>query len=157
MCWLELPRQPAEKRHGEWVDATYPVSPDVPRVQSFPPPSITRVSEMPHKPLNVTRIDTIVHMGTHLDAPRHFFLDGPAMESIPLQRLMGRGVSEVQRELKYFPFRLADNVEEGEVPRVQLGELSFTPPEISAYVLRQLKRNAERFLLYFIKWNAVLN
>jgi molecular chaperone DnaK (HSP70) len=28
---------------------------------------------------------------------------------------------------------------------VRLGELSFTPPEISAYVLRQLKRNAERF------------
>jgi molecular chaperone DnaK (HSP70) len=58
---------------------------------------------------------------------------------------MGRGVSEVQSEHKLFPFRLADNVQEGEVPRVQLGELSFTPPEISAYVLRQLKRNAERF------------
>jgi len=36
-------------------------------------------------------------------------------------------------------------VEAGEVPRVQLGELRFTPPEISAYILRQLKRNAERF------------
>ncbi len=33
----------------------------------------------------------------------------------------------------------------GEVPRIQLGELRFTPPEISAYILRQLKRNAERF------------
>ena len=31
------------------------------------------------------------------------------------------------------------------MPRIQLGELRFTPPEISAYVLRQLKRNAERF------------
>jgi molecular chaperone DnaK (HSP70) len=40
---------------------------------------------------------------------------------------------------------LADDVEEGEVPRIQLGELRFTPPEISAYILRQLKRNAERF------------
>ena len=35
--------------------------------------------------------------------------------------------------------------EAGEVPRIQLGELRFTPPEISAYILRQLKRNAERF------------
>jgi molecular chaperone DnaK (HSP70) len=58
---------------------------------------------------------------------------------------MGRGLSEIQKELKLFPFRLADDVEEGEVPRIQLGELKFTPPEISAYVLRQLKRNAERF------------
>jgi molecular chaperone DnaK (HSP70) len=58
---------------------------------------------------------------------------------------MGRGLSEVQSELKFFPFRLADDVEEGEVPRIQLGEMRFTPPEVSAYILRQLKRNAERF------------
>ncbi len=58
---------------------------------------------------------------------------------------MGRGLEEVQSELKLFPFRLADDVEAGEVPRIQLGEMRFTPPEISAYILRQLKRNAERF------------
>ena len=48
--------------------------------------------------------------------------------------------------MKLFPFRLADDVEgRSRVPRIQLGELRFTPPEISAYILRQLKRNAERF------------
>jgi len=62
-----------------------------------------------------------------------------------VKRLMGRGLEEIQSELKLFPFRLADDIEVGEVPRIQLGELKFTPPEISAYVLRQLKRNAERF------------
>jgi Fe-S protein assembly chaperone HscA len=62
-----------------------------------------------------------------------------------VKRLMGRGLQEIQDELKMFPFRLAGDVEEGEVPRIQLGELRFTPPEISAYILRQLKRNAERF------------
>jgi molecular chaperone DnaK len=62
-----------------------------------------------------------------------------------VKRLMGRSLEEVQNELKLFPFRLAADVEPGEVPRIQLGELRFTPPEISAYVLRQLKRNAERF------------
>ena len=51
----------------------------------------------------------------------------------------------MQSELKLFPFHLAGDVEAGEVPRIQLGELKFTPPEISAYILRQLKRNAERF------------
>jgi molecular chaperone DnaK (HSP70) len=58
---------------------------------------------------------------------------------------MGRSVEEVQEELKLFPFHLAKDVEAGEVPRIQLGEIRFTPPEISAYILRQLKRNAERF------------
>jgi molecular chaperone DnaK (HSP70) len=58
---------------------------------------------------------------------------------------MGRDLKEIQEELKLFPFHLAGDVETGEVPRIQLGELRFTPPEISAYILRQLKRNAERF------------
>ena len=33
----------------------------------------------------------------------------------------------------------------GEVLRIHLGERTYTPPEISAQILRQLKRNAERF------------
>lgn len=90
--WLPLPSTRAETACGDWVDLTYPFSPDVPRVASFAAPTFTRIAEMPEKPLNVTRMDTIVHMGTHLDAPRHFFLDGPSMESIPLERMMGRGV-----------------------------------------------------------------
>jgi kynurenine formamidase len=90
--WLALPAPQLEAPCGDWVDLTYPLSPDVPRVASFAPPVFTRIAEMPERPLNVTRMDTIVHMGTHLDAPRHFFLDGPAMESIPLDRMMGRGV-----------------------------------------------------------------
>ncbi len=61
------------------------------------------------------------------------------------KRLMGRGVEDVQDELKFFPFRLAQDLAPGEVLRIQLGNHEFTPPEISAYVLRQLKRNAERF------------
>ena len=79
------------------------------------------------------------------NSARKSLIESPERVIYSVKRLMGRGLSEVQRELKYFPFRLADDAEEGEVPRIQLGELKFTPPEISAYVLRQLKRNAERF------------
>src|SRR5580700_9214319 len=61
------------------------------------------------------------------------------------KRLMGRGVEDVQEELKLFPFRLASDIQPGEVLRIQLGEQQYTPPEISAYVLRQLKKNAERY------------
>ena len=62
-----------------------------------------------------------------------------------IKRLMGRGVEDIREELKLFPFRLADDIQPGEVLRIQLGDKSFTPPEISAFILRQLKRNAERF------------
>jgi Fe-S protein assembly chaperone HscA len=76
---------------------------------------------------------------------RKSLIETPERVIYSVKRLMGCGLSEIQEELKYFPFRLADDVQAGEVPRIQLGEMRFTPPEISAYVLRQLKRNAERF------------
>jgi molecular chaperone DnaK len=76
---------------------------------------------------------------------RRALIETPERVIYSVKRLMGRSLEEVQNELKLFPFRLAADVEPGEVPRIQLGELRFTPPEISAYVLRQLKRNAERF------------
>jgi Fe-S protein assembly chaperone HscA len=79
------------------------------------------------------------------NSARKALIETPERVIYSVKRLMGRGLEEIQSELKLFPFHLAGDVEAGEVPRIQLGELRFTPPEISAYVLRQLKRNAERF------------
>ncbi len=79
------------------------------------------------------------------NSARKALIERPERVVYSVKRLMGRGLAEVESELKWFPFRLADDVEAGEVPRIQLAELRFTPPEISAYILRQLKRNAERF------------
>src|SRR5271168_1993361 len=62
-----------------------------------------------------------------------------------VKRLMGRGLEDVQEELKLFPFHLAENIQPGEVLRLQVGDSEYTPSEISAFVLRQLKRNAERY------------
>src|SRR6202020_478244 len=54
-------------------------------------------------------------------------------------------IEDVQGELKLFPFKLAEGLKPGEVLKVSVGGLLLTPPEISAYVLQQLKKNAERF------------
>ena len=61
------------------------------------------------------------------------------------KRLMGRGVEDVQEEVKLFPFHLAPDIQPGEILRLQIGPQQYTPPEISAYILRQLKKNAERY------------
>ncbi|HWZ51956.1 MAG TPA: Fe-S protein assembly chaperone HscA [Granulicella sp.] len=61
------------------------------------------------------------------------------------KRLMGRDIADVQDELKLFPFRLVDGLKPGEVLKLNVGGLALTPPEISAYILLQLKKNAERF------------
>src|SRR6266851_3618680 len=79
------------------------------------------------------------------NAARKYLIETPERAVYSIKRLMGRGVEDIQEELKLFPFRLADDLQSGEVIRIKLGERTFTPPEISAFILRQLKRNAERF------------
>jgi len=79
------------------------------------------------------------------NAARKYLIETPDRAVYSIKRLMGRGVDDVQEELKLFPFQLADDLQPGEVVRIRLGEKTFTPPEISAFILRQLKRNAERF------------
>jgi molecular chaperone DnaK len=84
------------------------------------------------------------------NAARNSLIAHPERAVYSIKRLMGRGIDDVQDELKFFPFRLAEDLQPGEVLRIrlgekQLGEKTFTPPEISALILRQLKRNAERF------------
>jgi Fe-S protein assembly chaperone HscA len=76
---------------------------------------------------------------------RKYLIETPERAVYSVKRLMGRGVEDIQDELKLFPFRLADDLQTGEVLRIKIGERTYTPPEISALVLRQLKRNAERF------------
>ena len=65
------------------------------------------------------------------------------------KRLMGRGIDDVRAELapvsvphrrEIQTLRKAD-----EVLRLRVGDRTLTPPEISAMVLGQLKRNAERY------------
>src|ERR1700726_3532022 len=79
------------------------------------------------------------------NAARNSLIETPERAVYSIKRLMGRGVEDIQEELKLFPFRLADDLQPGEVLRIRLGEKTFTPPEISALILRQLKRNAERY------------
>src|SRR5437016_2947741 len=78
-------------------------------------------------------------------AARKYLIETPERAVYSIKRLMGRGVEDIREELKLFPFHLAEDLQAGEVLRINLGQKTFTPPEISAFILRQLKRNAERF------------
>jgi molecular chaperone DnaK len=79
------------------------------------------------------------------NAARNVLLTKPANAIYSVKRLMGRDLEDVAPELKLFPFQLAEGLKAGEVLRLSVGGLTLTPPEISAYILLQLKRNAERY------------
>ena len=79
------------------------------------------------------------------NAARKYLIETSDRAVYSVKRLMGRGLEDIQEEMKLFPFRLAEDLLSGEVLRIRIGERTYTPPEISALILRQLKRNAERF------------
>ena len=79
------------------------------------------------------------------NAARNVLLTNSANAVYSVKRLMGRDLTDVEPELKLFPFQLAEGLKAGEVLKLNVGGLTLTPPEISAYILLQLKKNAERF------------
>ena len=79
------------------------------------------------------------------NAARNVLLTNSANAVYSVKRLMGRDMSDIEAELKLFPFHLAPDLKPGEVLKLNVGGLTLTPPEISAYILLQLKKNAERF------------
>jgi len=75
------------------------------------------------------------------EAARRRLLTQPDRTIYSVKRLMGRGVADIAEDRKLFPFRIAPESEH--VIRVRLGDRVFTPPEISAFILRELKSWAE--------------
>jgi len=61
-----------------------------------------------------------------------------------IKRFMGRRLDEVTSEEKIVPYKVAAN--DGGLVHVEAGDKSYTPPEISALVLRSLKAAAENYL-----------
>ncbi len=77
------------------------------------------------------------------EAARRRLLTQPERSIYSVKRLMGRGPADIQDELKLFPFRIDPSGKN--VIRVRLGDRVFTPPEISAFILRELKNWAEAY------------
>ena len=82
--------------------------------------------------------DGTVYVGR--EAQRRLLTD-PRRTVYSVKRFMGKGIDDVQGEATLLPFKVSG--EPGGVVRIGLGEREFTPPEISAFVLRELKRRAE--------------
>jgi molecular chaperone DnaK (HSP70) len=68
-------------------------------------------------------------------------LTAPASTVYSVKRFMGRGIEDVNEDASLLPFSVGG--EKGGVVRIGIGGRQFTPPEISAFVLRELKRRAE--------------
>ncbi|MDP1949260.1 MAG: molecular chaperone DnaK [Nitrospirota bacterium] len=77
------------------------------------------------------------------DAAKEHLTRNPERTVYSVKRFMGKGLADVQSELAYFPYSLT---EQGGVIRIKLGEKTYSPPQISAMILKELKQRAEAHL-----------
>jgi molecular chaperone DnaK len=77
------------------------------------------------------------------DSAKEHLTRTPERTVYSVKRFMGKGMADVQGELAYFPYALT---EQGGVIRIKLGEKSYSPPQISAMILKELKQRAEAHL-----------
>ncbi len=76
------------------------------------------------------------------EAQRRLLTDA-ARTVYSVKRFMGKGLDDVRHEASLLPFRVGGDA--GGVVKIGLGSREFTPPEVSAFILRELKHRAEDF------------
>ena len=97
-------------------DLSQPLNQDVFFWPYYPPFEVKYIKRKPEHGVNAQYIQTSNHMGTHLDAPRHFVTGGRTIDQVPLEWLYGPGVivdlSEEMDDLgAYTPAMIEDRVE----------------------------------------------
>ncbi len=71
-------------------DITVPISSFLPVYPGDPVVEITPIAQMAAGDIaNISRVVLSSHSGTHIDAPRHFFPDGRAVDALDMRVLMG--------------------------------------------------------------------
>ncbi|MGQ0635775.1 MAG: molecular chaperone DnaK [Planctomycetaceae bacterium] len=78
------------------------------------------------------------------DPAKRQAVTNPKRTVYSIKRFMGRRHSEVAAEEKIVPYEVVGGA--NEYVKVKVGDKQYTPPEISAHVLRKLKEAAESYL-----------
>jgi len=77
--------------NSEWIDISVPLRNGMvtwPGDAKFERTSTLQMAQ--GDPCNLSQISTTAHIGTHMDAPRHFLADGAGIETMPIAATMGR-------------------------------------------------------------------
>lgn len=77
------------------------------------------------------------------DPAKAYLVRDPSRTIYSVKRFMGKSLDDVKEELKYFPYKL---YEKNGVIRIEVGGKSYSPPQVSAMILKDLKRRAEKHL-----------
>ncbi|MDR9380914.1 MAG: cyclase family protein [Natronomonas sp.] len=111
----------------QWYDLSQDFYEGMPHSVVHPSPAFETLSCVEEDTFNVTQFTAVTHVGTHIDAPKHFVPGGKTIDELPLETFAGEGVVvDVSREepteitLEQFEDAPGD-VEDGDIVLVYTG------------------------------------
>jgi len=127
-------------------DLSQPLNQDAPSWPFYPPFEVKYIKRKSEHGVNAQYIMSSNHMGTHLDAPRHFVTSGLTIDQLPLEWLYGDGVivdlSHLDELDIFTPKDIEDRVEvrEGDILIIHTGWHEYAnfgkTPDEEKYILR---------------------
>ncbi|MCC6456617.1 MAG: cyclase family protein [Caldilineaceae bacterium] len=127
-------------------DLSQPLNQDAPSWPFYPPFEVKYIKRKSEHGVNAQYIMSSNHMGTHLDAPRHFVTGGLTIDQLPLEWLYGDGVIVDLTDLDeldiFTPKDIEDRVEvrEGDILILHTGWHEYAnfgaTPDEEKYILR---------------------
>ena len=78
------------------------------------------------------------------NAAKQMMVEKPKNSIFSIKRFMGKGIADVREDLPLLPFQVSPDSEH--IIRLKIFGRDYTPPELSAFILRELKQNAEAIL-----------
>jgi arylformamidase len=126
-------------------DLSQPLNQDCSFWPFYPPFEVKYFKRKSEQGVNAQYIQTSNHMGTHLDAPRHFVTNGKTIDQLPLDWLFGPGVivdlSDVLDELDIFtPEMIEERVD------VQNGDILFIHTGWAKYAYLEPEGDEEKYI-----------
>jgi kynurenine formamidase len=128
-------------------DLSQPLNQDAPFWPFYPPFEVKYIKRKSEHGVNAQYIMSSNHMGTHLDAPRHFVTNGKTIDQLPLEWLYGEGVivdlSDMLGELDIFrpeDIEARVDVKEGDILFIHTGWSKYAQfgaePDEEKYIQR---------------------
>jgi len=121
---------------GKIIDLTMPIEKEMRVFPGIPKPTFTKVRTHEEHGMQVTKLEAVVHTGTHVDSPRHVLNNRETSSDIHLDRLIGEGVV---LNLKYKSpgsviteedlSKYGTNVQKDDIVVLNTGYEKYTDPE----------------------------
>jgi molecular chaperone HscA len=80
------------------------------------------------------------------DDAKQFLIADPQNTIFSVKRLLGRSYQDLQLHKDYFSYKIIDDANDESLVKIKVGDTFYTPIELSALILKELKARAEHAL-----------